>query len=95
VAIWYISPHFGILCQEKSGTPASEKGAEPNRSDGRQFRGPILDQTCGLASLATKKFLAILDQSCGWIARWFIFKPKIPIWEKFGGPWKGKCCYAL
>jgi hypothetical protein len=22
LAIWYISPRFGILCQEKSGTPA-------------------------------------------------------------------------
>jgi hypothetical protein len=22
VAIWYIFPHFGILCQEKSGNPA-------------------------------------------------------------------------
>jgi hypothetical protein len=20
------------------------------------------------------------------IARWFVFKPKIPIWENFGGP---------
>jgi hypothetical protein len=25
------------------------------------------------------------------VARWFIFKPKIPIWVHFGGPWKGKC----
>jgi hypothetical protein len=24
------------------------------------------------------------------VARWFIFKPKIPIWTKFGGPWNGK-----
>jgi hypothetical protein len=22
------------------------------------------------------------------VARWFIFKPKIPIWVNFGGPWK-------
>jgi hypothetical protein len=22
VVIWYIFPHFGILCQEKSGNPA-------------------------------------------------------------------------
>jgi hypothetical protein len=22
----------------------------------------------------------------------FIFKPKIPIWVKFGGPWYGKRC---
>jgi hypothetical protein len=23
------------------------------------------------------------------------FKPKIPIWVKFGGPWNGKCGYIL
>jgi hypothetical protein len=27
------------------------------------------------------------------VARWFIFKPKIPIWVNFGGPWNGKCWY--
>jgi hypothetical protein len=25
------------------------------------------------------------------VARWFVFKPKIPILVKFGGPWNGKC----
>jgi hypothetical protein len=25
------------------------------------------------------------------IARCFFLKPKIPIWEHFGGPWVGKC----
>jgi hypothetical protein len=29
------------------------------------------------------------------VARWLIFKPKIPIWVKFAGPWKGKCCHIL
>jgi hypothetical protein len=29
------------------------------------------------------------------VARWFIFKPKIPIWVYFGGPWYGKCWYFL
>jgi hypothetical protein len=29
------------------------------------------------------------------VARWFIFKPEIPIRVKFGGPWNGKCCYVL
>jgi hypothetical protein len=31
----------------------------------------------------------------GRVARWFIFKPKLPIWVHFGGPWNGKCCYIL
>jgi hypothetical protein len=28
-------------------------------------------------------------------ARWFVFKPKIPIWVNFGEPENGKCCYIL
>jgi hypothetical protein len=28
VAIWYISPHFGILYQEKSGNPDSIVGSD-------------------------------------------------------------------
>jgi hypothetical protein len=24
------------------------------------------------------------------VARWYIFKQKIPIWVNFGGPWNGK-----
>jgi hypothetical protein len=27
----------------------------------------------------------------GRVARWFIFKPKIPIWVYFVGPWDVKC----
>jgi hypothetical protein len=26
---------------------------------------------------------------------WFVFKPKIPIWVNFGGPYIGKCLYIL
>jgi hypothetical protein len=29
------------------------------------------------------------------VARWFILRPKFPIWVYFGGPWKGKCWYIL
>jgi hypothetical protein len=25
------------------------------------------------------------------VARWFVFKPKIPTWVNFGRTWKGKC----
>jgi hypothetical protein len=35
-------------------------------------------------------FLFIIVNS---VARWFIFKPKIPMWIHFGGPWNVKCCY--
>jgi hypothetical protein len=26
------------------------------------------------------------------VARWFHFRPKMPVWVYFGGPWNGKCC---
>jgi hypothetical protein len=29
------------------------------------------------------------------VARWFIFKPKIPIWINFGGYCNGRCWYIL
>jgi hypothetical protein len=31
----------------------------------------------------------------GRVARWFVFKPKIPIWENSGGPLKEKGLYNL
>jgi hypothetical protein len=33
--------------------------------------------------------------SGGRVARWYIFKPKIPIRVNFGGPWNGKGWYIL
>jgi hypothetical protein len=29
------------------------------------------------------------------VARWYIFKPKISIWVKIGGPLNAKCCNVL
>jgi hypothetical protein len=29
------------------------------------------------------------------VARWFVFKPKIPIWVNFGGSCGGRCWYIL
>jgi hypothetical protein len=29
------------------------------------------------------------------VARWYIFKPKIPILVHFGGPWNRKGCYII
>jgi hypothetical protein len=36
-----------------------------------------------------------LRLSIGRVARWFVFKPKIPISEKFSVPQVGKCWYIL
>jgi hypothetical protein len=30
-----------------------------------------------------------------WVAKWFVFKPKMPIWVNFGGPCDGRCWYIL
>jgi hypothetical protein len=29
------------------------------------------------------------------VARWFLLRPKIPIWVYSGGPLNGKCCYIF
>jgi hypothetical protein len=29
------------------------------------------------------------------VARWYIYKPKIPIWVNFCGPWNGKVWYCI
>jgi hypothetical protein len=30
-----------------------------------------------------------------WVAGWSLFKPNIPIWVHFGGPWNGKSCHIF
>jgi hypothetical protein len=35
--------------------------------------------------------LTNLEQPEARVARWFLFKTKIPIWVNFGGPKIGKC----
>jgi hypothetical protein len=37
----------------------------------------------------------ILSTGFSRVAGWYIFKPKIQIWVKFGGPWNGKGLYIL
>jgi hypothetical protein len=45
-------------------------------------------------SLMTWIFYCLIGLEKNWItariARWHIFKPKVPIWENFVGPWEGK-----
>jgi thiol-disulfide isomerase/thioredoxin len=41
------------------------------------------------------EYFAALGQVLIRVARWFILKPKVPIWVNFGGPWIGKCKYIL
>jgi hypothetical protein len=39
-------------------------------------------------SATSKLFLQIILPTR--VARWYILKPKIPLWVNFGGPWNGK-----
>jgi hypothetical protein len=56
---------------------------------------PILRSTDGqwLRATADQKWMFKLTP-CR-VARWHIFKPKIPIWVHFGGSSKGRCWHIL
>jgi hypothetical protein len=59
------------------------------------------NRTCDLEMLSQttppNKYLclahSLLSQFTIRVARWFLFRPKIPIWVYFGGPWNGKFWY--
>jgi hypothetical protein len=40
-------------------------------------------------------FASVLTFDWNRVARWFVFKPKIPIWVNFGGPLNGKCWHII
>jgi hypothetical protein len=43
-----------------------------------------------------KRFIALSpDPVSTRVARWFLFRPKIPIWVYFAGSWNRKCCYIF
>jgi hypothetical protein len=47
----------------------------------------------GFSGRKSMRQQASLCVTCGKVARWFAFKPKIPIWLNFVGPLNRKCCY--
>jgi hypothetical protein len=49
---------------------------------------------CQVSVLSKCSFMQTIPVSF-MVARWFVFNPKIPIWEKFSGPQVGKCWYIL
>jgi hypothetical protein len=62
---------FGTLYEEKSGNPAVGDFVKPKKIPSRQT----------IFFAARPENLAL-----GRVARWLIFKPKIPIWVIFSGP---------
>jgi hypothetical protein len=52
----------------------------------------VRSRISGLLAQLTQWSLAFIrEQVWSRAARWFLFKPKIPIWVNFGGPEIGKC----
>jgi hypothetical protein len=104
MVIWYISPHFGMLYQEKSGNPAASSSLPFLLN----FLRAHFNFFCFLYLLNGQNFHSVAHPR-GYIkrgksvafctnvnflvrvARWFVFKPKIPIWVNFGGPSIEKC----
>jgi hypothetical protein len=48
-----------------------------------------LDTLMKLKYDESKKILPCSETVSRRVARWYISKPKIPIWVNFGGPWSG------
>jgi hypothetical protein len=53
------------------------------------FRGKKVPHKCGLL-LKFSKNCPMKTIAQRRIARWFLLRPKLPIWVYFGGPWNGK-----
>jgi hypothetical protein len=62
----------------------------------RFYNGVLVKRDCRIGSricgTAMKRARALQRPR---VARWFVFKPKIPIWVNYGGPYNGKCWYIL
>jgi hypothetical protein len=76
---------FGMLYQEKSGNPDIDNKKKIEREK-RSVKKNVCREFCNFPQFH------FLEQTVSHrVARWFIFKPKIPIWVYFRGPWYGKC----
>jgi hypothetical protein len=51
--------------------------------------------TVGYNSTNSRRLLKPSFQIHTGVARWYIFKQKIPIWVNFGGSYNGRCWYNL
>jgi hypothetical protein len=74
VAIWYNFPHFGILCQEKSGNPDEETNS------GRPWRSGAMVMASGPVYCSAVDFYW-----CWWMAfnenynEIYLYNPEIPL----------------
>jgi hypothetical protein len=75
------------LYQEKSGNPGPEY-AKLGLINGAVLYESNVEQK-------TVRFLLRFFPTAIRVARWFVFKPKIPIWVNFGASCNGKSWYIL
>jgi hypothetical protein len=50
---------------------------------------------CGRSSVATESLFQVFRSVSTRVARWYIFKSKIPIWVNIGRSFHGRCCNIL
>jgi hypothetical protein len=95
--------NFGILYQEKSGSPATffsqrrksiwEK--ERKKKNETHLKAGFLSQFCfqkvAMSCPENPFFFFVIIR----VARWFVFKTKIQIWVNFRGPCNGRCWYIV
>jgi hypothetical protein len=62
-----------------------------NHGVGDELKGLSVGYSCRHVS---SHMSAIAHDVGCWVARWFVFKPKIPIWVNFGGSCDGRCRYT-
>jgi hypothetical protein len=76
-------------------TAFSEKGGKTTNNINGEQRGLLASNPscdCAFWGVATQETESqIAHCGCARVARWFIFKPKIPIWVNFGVRSNGKC----
>jgi hypothetical protein len=102
MVIWYIFLHFGILDQEKSGNPDRLRSRIWQLSCVPHFSndGDKNTQTTFLTRQRRHQKVTAFETCSrltlgGRVARWFVFKPKIPIWVNFVGSCYEKYWYIL
>jgi hypothetical protein len=64
--------------------------AQSGHPDPWRFDHPSEIFTAGRTSFYENRF-----HLCTRVARWLVFKPKMPIWVNFGGSCDGRCWYVL
>jgi hypothetical protein len=94
LVIWYIFSRFGMLSQDKSGSPAHEWVRLALLSWKRLARLATDFLSSKVLEGGVKPIFVQLHVRSR-VARWYVFKPNIPIWVICRGSWNGLCWYIF